>query len=154
MPAFGNPDEATPFQELPISLDAKNYKVGKVFDYLNDDKLNRGGGGDASLQMEEMYRNYGAVTSKQREVLKGHYYTISYWCKQPSDVIVRFEYRQQKTRDQIRVLEIPVKGAKGWNDAQFEIVGKAYTEQGLVNAFRARVIKNGSVVAERRSFVW
>lgn len=131
-----------------------NFEVGKVVEYVNDPDITRDSV-DRSLEFEEKFLNYGAITSEQKDAVKGHYIYVQWRAKQPArDLKVRFDYRQKVTKDKVHTLEVKYPEAKGWQRSVFKVVGEAYKKQGLVTCWRVQLLQAGQVVGEKRSFIW
>jgi hypothetical protein len=139
--------------DLPVQLDPK-VQIGKIFDFLNDPKLTKTGDNKV-IQEEFDYFNYGAVTKAQREARKGHYYIVSFTNEGPAtDLSIRMDFRQLLSRDTVNTLEVPFKGAKGDYKQQFVIAGDMYRAYGDVNSWRISVVRDGKIVAQKKSYVW
>jgi hypothetical protein len=129
------------------------YSIGKVYEYLNDDTRTKNSI-DRSLEFERRYHKYPAVTSLQRREKEGHYFYVNWRAPQGKNLVVRFQYRQKKTKDRIYTMEVPYPHAAGLQETIFEVVGDAYDRQGVVNSWRVSVFESGRLVAQRTSFVW
>jgi hypothetical protein len=139
--------------DLPVQLDPK-ISIGKIYDFLNDPKLTATGK-DPVLKQEFKYFDYGAVTKAQREARKGHYYIVNVANDgPPADIIIRMDFRQLLSRDKVNTLEVPFKSAKGDYKQQFVIAGEMYRAYGDVNSWRISVVKDGKIVAQKKSYVW
>ncbi len=138
---------------LPVELDDR-FRIGKIHDFLNDaEKTPTGGRPD--LEFEFKYFNHGAITNDQKATRQGRYYVVS-WANrgEPTDVILRFDYRQTKTRDKVRTIEIPFPSAKGSMRGTFSVAGDAYFMSGDVNSWRVSLVHDGKIVAQETSFIW
>jgi hypothetical protein len=139
--------------DLTVRLDPK-ISIGKISDFLNDPKLTATGR-DKVLKQEFAYFNYGAVTKAQAEALMGHYYTVNFTNDgPPADIIIRMDFRQSLSRDKVNTLEVPFKAAKGGYKQRFVIAGEMYRVYGDVNSWRISVVKDGKIVAQKKSYVW
>jgi hypothetical protein len=155
------PAEAAPAKEKeskPFQEPKKNtgpVVIGKIYDFLNDPDVTPTGGNEP-LEYEFKYFNYGAVTEDQKKARLGHYYVVNFENSGPQeDLILRFEYRQEKTREKIHVFEIPFPAVKGSRKGNFKVIGNDYLTNGRVISWRASVVRqNGEVLDERTSFVW
>ncbi|NJK91998.1 MAG: hypothetical protein HC904_09340 [Blastochloris sp.] len=67
---------------------------------------------------------------------------------------LRFDYRQANTRDKVNTIEIPYQEAKGSLKGTFSVTGEQYREFGDVISWRVSVVRNGKIVAQKKSFVW
>ena len=130
-------------------------QVRKIYDFLNDPDATPTGG-NAPLEYEFKYFNYGAVTEEQKKAKLGHYYVINFENSGPAeDLVLRFEYRQERTRDKILMFEIPFTAVKGARKGKFQVVGPDYVANGRVISWRASVVRpNGEIMDERTSWVW
>lgn len=109
---------------------------------------------EASITFERQYRLYGAVTRLDQHQRFGNYLDFFWRAKQPSDVTVRLEYRQEKLHQHVQAQEVSYASAKGTNKTEFRVVGDDYYDGGRVIAWRCLLISNGRIVAENRSFLW
>lgn len=139
--------------ELPYQLDPL-IKIKKIYDFLND-RAKTPTGGEEALEYEFKYYNHGAVTEAQLRNKKGHYYEVN-WATDAAvePLTLRFDYRQKNTRDQVRTIEIPYPKARGSMKGRFSVTGDSYFEDGDVISWRISVVRNGKIVAEKKSFVW
>ena len=110
--------------------------------------------GNEFIRAEMNKRLYGAVTEKERELRKGHFYAVS-WRELSGTrpVKVLFEYRQQTTgaklKKMTRVLPPSVEGR-----TEFQITGSDYYENGRVLAWRMSLFDGSKVVSRKQSFLW
>jgi hypothetical protein len=109
---------------------------------------------EASLNFERSYRLYGAVTGLDQRQRFGQYFDFFWRAKKPSDVTVRFEYKQAKLRAFVQVKEQTYQNVHGTNRSEFRVVGDEYFDDGQVMAWRCLLIEHGRIVAEKRSFLW
>jgi hypothetical protein len=109
---------------------------------------------EASLNFERSYRMYGAVTALDQRQRFGQYFDFFWRAKRPSDVTVRFEYKQDKLRAFVQAKEQAYQNAHGTNRSEFRVVGDEYFDDGQVLAWRCLLIEHGRIVAEKRSFLW
>ncbi|MDR1145625.1 MAG: hypothetical protein LBK71_05760 [Verrucomicrobiales bacterium] len=139
--------------DLPVQPDAR-LQIGKIYDFLNDAKYTPTGN-DPVLQGEFRYFNYGAVTKAQREARKGHYYIVSFSNDgPPADITIRMDFRQLLSRDKVNTLAVLFKDAQGDYQQQFVVAGELYRAYGDVNSWRIAVVKDGKIVAQKKSYVW
>lgn len=145
--------EEGPLAELPVELDPA-FSIGKIYEFLNDPAKTSAGKSQA-LAFEFKYLNHGAVTAEQLRQRKGNYYQIA-WSNRgsPTDVVVRFDYRQKDSLDKVRTLEVPFVQAKGSNKVRFSVTGDAYETYGPVTSWRLAVVRDGKIVAQKTSFIW
>jgi len=109
---------------------------------------------EASLNFERSYRMYGAVTALDQRQRFGQYFDFFWRAKRPSDVTVRFEYKQEKLRAFVQAKEQAYQNVHGTNRSEFQVVGDEYFDDGQVLAWRCLLIEHGRIVAEKRSFLW
>jgi hypothetical protein len=136
-----------------VELDSA-FRIGKVHEFLNDPSLTSAGKSEA-IAFEFKYINHGAVTAEQLRQRKGHYFLFN-WSNSgpPADVVIRFDYRQKKTQEVVRSLEVPFSQAKGGKKVKFSVTGDAYESYGLVNSWRLSVVRDGKIIAQKTSFIW
>jgi len=138
--------------EPPIALDPKVI-VTKIHEVRNDESYHPSH--NDALQFEKDYWNYGAITAEQKEARRGQIYVISWRNSGPPDrFTTRFEYRQQNTREQIKVQTDDHPVVSGNARSIFKVVGSEYRTDGPVETWRFTVLRGGKVVAEERSFIW
>jgi hypothetical protein len=109
---------------------------------------------EASLNFERSYRMFGAVTALDQRQRFGQYFDFFWRAKRPSDVTVRFEYKQEKLRAFVQAKEQAYQNVHGTNRSEFQVVGDEYFDDGEVLAWRCLLIEHGRIVAEKRSFLW
>jgi hypothetical protein len=109
---------------------------------------------EASLNFERSYRLFGAVTGADQRQRHGQYFDFFWRAKRPSDVTVRFEYKQEKLRAFTQAKEVAYRDVHGTNRSEFRIIGDEFFDDGKVLAWRCLLIEHGRIVAEKRSFLW
>ena len=109
---------------------------------------------EASLMFERTYRLHGAVTALDQRQRFGQYFDFFWRAKRPSDVTVRFEYKQEKLKAFVQAKEQTYKNVDGTNRSEFRVIGDEYFDDGQVLAWRCLLIEHGRIVAEKRSFLW
>ena len=109
---------------------------------------------EASLNFERSYRLHGAVTALDQRQRFGQYFDFFWQAKRPSDLTVRFEYKQEKLRAFVQVKEQVYQNVHGTNRSEFQVIGDEYFDDGQVLAWRCLLIEHGRIVAEKRSFLW
>lgn len=139
--------------DLPVSPD-ESVSIRKIYEFLNDPKVTKTGK-DRSLEYEFKYFNHGAITKAQRYNREGQYYVVT-WTNHgsPTDYVLRLDYRQGKTRDTVKTIEIPYPNAQGTFKGTFSVTGDDYHLDGNVLSWRISVVRNGQIVAQKKSFVW
>jgi hypothetical protein len=108
----------------------------------------------ASLNFERTYRLHGAVTGADQRQRHGQYFDFFWRVKRPSDVTVRFEYKQEKLRAFTQAKEVAYRDVHGTNRSEFRVVGDEFFDDGRVLAWRCLLMEHGRIVAEKRSFLW
>jgi hypothetical protein len=109
---------------------------------------------EASLFFERSYRLHGAVTALDQRQRFGQYFDFFWRAKRPSDLTVRFEYKQEQLKAFVQAKEQTYQNAHGTNRSEFRVVGDEYFDDGGVLAWRCLLIEHGRIVAEKRSFLW
>jgi hypothetical protein len=109
---------------------------------------------EASLNFERSYRLHGAVTALDQRQRFGQYFDFFWRAKRPSDVTVRFEYKQEKLKAFVQAKEQTYQNVNGTNRSEFRVVGDEYADDGQVLAWRCLLIEHGRIVAEKRSYLW
>jgi hypothetical protein len=109
---------------------------------------------EASLIFERSYRLHGAVTALDQRQRFGQYFDFFWRAKRPSDVTVRFEYKQEKLKAFVQAKEQTYQNVDGTNRSEFRVIGDEYFDDGGVLAWRCLLIEHGQIVAEKRSFLW
>jgi len=137
---------------LPLALN-DNFSFRKISLFYHDPKVQEATINPV-IQFERQRMNYGAVNAVDRAERYGNYFNIWWRAKQPSNLIVRLEYRQQHTGSKVQAKEVAYEDAKGTIETKFTVIGDEYLEEGKVIAWRALLIENGVVVGLRQSFLW
>jgi hypothetical protein len=109
---------------------------------------------EQSLNFERAYRLHGAVTALDQRQRFGQYFDFFWRAKRPSDVTVRFEYKQEKLKAFVQAKEQTYQNVSGTNRSEFRVIGDEYFDDGGVLAWRCLLIEHGRIVAEKRSFLW
>ena len=161
---------------LPVALD-KNFEFRKTRLFYLSEKAPRPGQGarqessklggksnspsqktstmqDAPITFERQYRMFGAVTALDQRQRFGNYFDFYWRAKQPSDISVRLEYRQEKLHEHVQAQEISYRNVRGTHKTEFKVIGDDYFDDGRVIAWRCLLIENGRIVAENRSYMW
>ena len=108
----------------------------------------------AAITFERQYRLFGAVTKLDQHQRFGNYFDFFWRAKQPADVTVRLEYRQEKLHAHVQAQEVSYNDVRGNHRTEFRVVGDDYFDGGRVIAWRCLLINGGRIVAENRSFLW
>jgi hypothetical protein len=111
---------------------------------------------DPMIRFERRYLVWGAINSADYLAREGKYFTIFWKVKdRSSGVKVRMEYLQSMTGRKVHVQEVAVdQPCRGNNAADFQVIGTDYHKNGDVLAWKATILRDGVVLAERRSFLW
>jgi hypothetical protein len=110
---------------------------------------------DPMIRFERRYLTWGAINSDDYREREGKYFTIFWKTKDPGAATVRFEYLQGKTGKTVHVKEVTAdKVQRGTNKADFRVTGAEFHDKGDVLAWKASILRNGVVVADRKSFLW
>ena len=109
---------------------------------------------EQSLNFERSYRLQGAVTGLDQRQRFGQYFDFFWRVKRPSDLTVRFEYKQAKLKAFVQAKEQTCQNVNGTNRSEFRVVGDEYFDDGQVLAWRCLLIEHGRIVAEKRSYLW
>lgn len=109
---------------------------------------------EASLNFERSYRLHGAVTGADQRQRYGQYFDFFWRSKRPTDVTVRFEYKQEKLRAFTQAKQTAYHDVHGTNKSEFRVIGDEFSDDGKVLAWRCLLIEHGRIVAEKRSFLW
>ena len=145
---------------LPLALDpAFEFRKAKTF-FLESPQVTgikgaAGSDGQESISFERRHLLYGAVTGSDTRDRYGDYYTFFWRAKQPGNLTVRLEYRQQKTGGFVQAREVDYPAARGSHATRFTVNGDDYLEQGRVSAWRVLLIENHrTIVAFNQSYLW
>jgi hypothetical protein len=137
---------------LPLALDdAFGFKKTKIL--FNDPRIQKQTT-TPMIAFERQRVNFGAVTQYDRQQRYGQYYTFFWRANRPTDLTVRFEYRQERLGAYVQAQERHYKNAKGTYISDFSVIGDDYNEDGRVTSWRAILIENGKIVALNQSFLW
>ena len=109
---------------------------------------------EASITFERQYRLFGAVTKLDQHQRFGDYFDFFWRAKRPAELIVRFEYRQEKLHAHVQAQEISYGTVRGNYKSEFKVIGDDYFDGGRVIAWRCSLVEKGRVVAETHSFLW
>lgn len=109
---------------------------------------------DASIRFERPYRLFGAVTKLDQRERIGNYFDFFWKARRIGDLTVRLEYKQEKLHAHIQAQEVHYPQARGSYKTEFKVVGDDYFDDGRVIAWRCLLIENGTIVAEKRSYLW
>ncbi len=96
----------------------------------------------------------GAVTKLDQRERIGNYFDFLWRAGRAADLTVRLEYRQEKLHAHVQAQEISYSNVRGSHKTEFKVVGDDYFDDGRVTAWRCLLIENGTIVAERHSYMW
>jgi len=138
---------------LPLAIDpAFSFRKNSIF--LHDRSLNL----TTSNQMINFERErigYGAISEAEKAAREGHYFRFWWRTKRSAHVTVRLEYRQAKLGAAVQVQEVEVEASqRGTFQTNFKVIGDRYHKDGRVTDWRALIIENGKIVAQKQSFLW
>jgi hypothetical protein len=138
---------------FPVAIDNK-VKIKKVYAFLNDPKYNPGDR-YKPLEFEYKYFSHGAVTQEQLKNKYGNYFIVS-WAntEAPGNYELRLDFRQEGSNEKIKSLVIPFNNSKGNHKARFAVTGDTYADFGKVNSWRVSVVRDGTIVAQEKSYIW
>jgi|GEM_PF-714285 len=153
--AFSEALAETLYEEpKPMKEADPNVRFGKIYDVINDPEVTAVAD-NRPMAYEFKYFNYGAITKQDLKNRRGHYFVINWKNAGPSeDLVLRFDYRQERSREKINTLEIPTPSAQGNLRGMFSVRGEAYEKLGKVNSWRVTVLRKGQIVAQKQSFIW
>ena len=146
------PVAAASAETLPLALDDA-FEVEKVFAVLIDPAVN-GRVDTPWMRIEQDRRYYGAINSFERKQREGHSYTVHWRAKNPAEIAVRFEYRQQRLGSHVQTQEVRFSKVAGRQRTEFTVQGDDYHQDGAVTAWRILLVEQGRVVGLQQSFLW
>lgn len=111
---------------------------------------------DRSIAFHDRRRLWGAISNEERRQRFGKYFVVDWEApdNNTEPVVVRFEYRQQKTGATVNTMEQTIAGAQGSVFTEFAVVGDAWETNGEVTSWRLTLLVNGEAVASQPSFLW
>ena len=140
--------------DLPVEKD-ETISLNKIYTYLNDPVLNKPGAGNGMMMYEPKYWNSGAILAKDRADRKGNIFVINWQNDgQPGDFIVRLDYRQAMSRERVMTKTQEYKNFDGYEKTVLKVTGDEYLRGGVVNSWRISIVRDGKIVAEKKSFIW
>ena len=142
-------DQALPHTKSKAPTDPQNTAKGKFASSSSKSVVQ-----EASLNFERSYRLYGAVTAADQRQRHGQYFDFFWRAKRPTDLTVRFEYKQERLRALTQAKEVAYRDVHGTNRSEFRVIGDEFFDDGKVLAWRCLLIEHGRIVAEKRSFLW
>lgn len=153
--ACAAPPRPVPLAEarvLPLALDS-DFSFRKAKRFLNQPEafqptLNE------MINYERNRVNFGALSAEERKQRQGTYFDFWWRARRAADVTVRLEYRQAKTGNAVRAMELAYTGARGTVKSSFAVTGDDYLWDGPVTAWRCLIIENNRIVAFTQSYLW
>ena len=140
--------------DLPVEKD-ENISLNKIYTYLNDPTQNKPGPGNGMMMYEPKYWNHGAILAKDRADRKGNIFVINWQNDgQPSDFVVRLDYRQAMSRERVMTKTQEYKNFDGYEKTVLKVTGDDYARGGVVNSWRISIVRDGKIVAQEKSFIW
>ncbi len=150
-------------EPLPVALDP-NFQFRKVKQFLLADIVvaKKGAGKfsstgvvrDPSIGFERTYHLFGAVTGLDQAQRYGDYLDFFWRARQPGEVTVRFEYRQEKLRTFVQAREVTYPKGKGSHRTSFDVLGDDFFTDGRILSWRCSLVSNGRAVAQKQSYLW
>ena len=138
---------------LPLALD-DSYQFRKVQQSIWDNTKIVPSTISEAANFERQRTYWGAIDGRDYAERNGNYYNFFWRAKNPSDVTLRFEYRQAGLSNYVLAKERYYPGVHGSRKSSFEVSGDEYLESGRVTAWRALLIVDGKIVALRQSYMW
>jgi len=140
--------------DLSVETDP-NFRLNKIYTYLNDPEKNRPAKDNAMLVYEAKYWNHGAVLEKDKQAKKGNIFVINWQNDgRPENLTVRLDYRQANTRERVMTKTQEYKNFEGYEKTVIKVTGDDYLRGGVVNSWRISIVRDGKIVAQEKSFIW
>ena len=143
--------------DLPLEKDG-NVSLNKIYTYLNDSDPRRKAPPPPDNQMmlyEPKYWDHGAILAKDRLDRQGNIFVINWQNDgEPSDFTVRLDYRQAMTRERVMTKTQEYKNFDGYEKTVLKVTGDEYLRGGVVHSWRISIVRNGKIVAQKKSFIW
>ena len=143
--------------DLPVEQD-ESVSLNKIYTYLNDSDPRRKAPPPPDNQMmlyEPKYWDHGAILAKDRLDRQGNIFVINWQNDgEPSDFTVRLDYRQAMTRERVMTKTQEYKNFDGYEKTVLKVTGGEYLRGGVVHSWRISIIRNGKIVAQKKSFIW
>ena len=138
---------------LPLALD-DSYQFRKIQQNTYDNTKPTEVTISEAANFERARAYWGAMTTEEYAQRNGNYYNFFWNAKNPSDVTVRFEYRQAGLSNLVLAKERTYPGVRGSRKSSFEVTGDEFLESGRVTAWRVLLIVDNKIVALRQSYMW
>jgi hypothetical protein len=140
--------------DLPVEKD-ENISLNKIYTYLNDPIRNKPELANGMMMYEPKYWNHGAILAKDRLDRQGNIFVINWQNDgQPSDFVVRLDYRQAMSRERVMTKTQEYKNFDGYEKTVLKVTGDDYVRGGVVNSWRISIVRDGKIVAQEKSFIW
>jgi hypothetical protein len=143
--------------DLPVEQD-ESVSLNKIYTYLNDSNPRRKAPPPPDNQMmlyEPKYWDHGAVLAKDRLDRQGNIFVINWQNDgEPSDFTVRLDYRQAMTRERVMTKTQEYKNFDGYEKTVLQVTGDEYLRGGVVHSWRISIVRDGKIVAQKKSFIW
>jgi hypothetical protein len=140
--------------DLPVEQD-ESVSLNKIYTYLNDPSRNKPAVGNAMMVYEPTYWNHGAILAKDIQDRKGNIFVINWQNDgQPGDFTVRLDYRQAMTRERVMTQTQEYKNFEGYEKTVLKVTGDEYLRGGVVHSWRISIVRDGKIVAQKKSFIW
>jgi len=140
--------------DLPVEKD-ENISLNKIYTYLNDPIRNKPELANGMMMYEPKYWNHGAILAKDLLDRQGNIFVINWQNDgQPSDFVVRLDYRQAMSRERVMTKTQEYKNFDGYEKTVLKVTGDEYVKGGVVNSWRISIVRDGKIVAQKKSFIW
>ena len=143
--------------DLPVEQD-ESVSLNKIYTYLNDSNPRRKAPPPPDNEMmlyEPKYWDHGAVLAKDRLDRQGNIFVINWQNDgEPSDFTVRLDYRQAMTRERVMTKTQEYKNFDGYEKTVLKVTGDEYLRGGVVHSWRISIVRDGKIVAQKKSFIW
>ena len=143
--------------DLPVEQD-ESVSLNKIYTYLNDSDPRRKAPPPPDNQMmlyEPKYWDHGAILAKDRLDRQGNIFVINWQNDgEPSDFTVRLDYRQAMTRERVMTQTQEYKNFDGYEKTVLKVTGDEYLRGGVVHSWRISIVRDGKIVAQKKSFIW
>ena len=143
--------------DLPVEQD-ESVSLNKIYTYLNDSDPRRKAPPPPDNQMmlyEPKYWDHGAILAKDRLDRQGNIFVINWQNDgEPSNFTVRLDYRQAMTRERVMTKTQEYKNFDGYEKTVLKVTGDEYFRGGVVHSWRISIVRNGKIVAQKKSFIW